>query len=140
MMRAGDVKEAGRQWVLEQGRHTPGFVGAYFTGSVNWLPDDAPFPATSDLDVHLVLDDPGDALKPGKFIYRGVLLEASCIARDQLRSSEAVLSSGQLAGAFRASAVILDPTGTLTALQEVVSREYARRHWVRARCERAAEA
>jgi hypothetical protein len=140
MMRAGDVKAAGRQWVLEQGRHTPGFVGAYFTGSVNWLPDDAPFPATSDLDIHLVLEDPGDALKPGKFVYRGVLLEASYIARDQLHSPEAVLSSGQLAGAFRASAVILDPTGTLTALQEVVSREYTRRHWVRARCERAAEA
>jgi hypothetical protein len=136
-----EAKAVARQWVLKHGRQTPGFVGAYFAGSVNWLADDAQLPATSDLDVHLALEGvegEGSVPKLGKFVYREVLLEVSSIAREALRSPEAVLGSPHLAGAFRTRSVIVDPTGGLTALQEVVSREYADRHWVRTRCERAA--
>ncbi|HEV2122257.1 MAG TPA: hypothetical protein VGW38_05735 [Chloroflexota bacterium] len=134
-----EAKASALEWVLEKGRLTPGFVGANFAGSVNSLLDDATFPATSDLDVMLVLENPEDALKPGKFIFRGALLEASYIARDALRSPEAVLGNVHLAGGFRTQSVILDPTGMLTALHEVVSREFARRRWVRRRCESAEE-
>jgi len=137
-MLVSEAKAAARQWVLERGRQTPGVVGAYFAGSVNWLADDAEFPATSDLDVKLVVDDPGAAPRPGKFVYRGVLLEVSHVPRDALRSPEVVLGSYHLAGGFRTPSIILDPTGALTALQEAVSREYAQRRWVRARCEQAA--
>jgi len=98
---------------------------------------DAEVPATSDLDVYVVLDDPGEALKPGKFIYDGALLEGSYIAREAVRSPEAVLGSAHLAGGFRTRNIILDPSGELTALQEVVSREFAKRKWVRTRCENA---
>ena len=68
-----EAKAAGRRWVLEKGRETPGCTGAYFSGSVNWLDDDAALPATSDVDVHLVLEEPGSALKPGTFVYGGAL-------------------------------------------------------------------
>ena len=133
-----EAKAAARQWVLEQGRQTPGFVGAHFAGSVNWLADGAEFPDTSDLDVRLVLDDPGAAPRPGKLVYGGVLLEVSHVPRDTLRSPEAVLSDYHLAGGFRSRSIILDPTGILTVLEEAVSREYAQRRWVRTRCEHAA--
>jgi len=138
-MQVKQAKAAARRWVVEEGSKLPGFRGAYFTGSATGLTDDGAYPATSDLDVHVVLEDPGDALKPGKFLYRGVLLEVSYIPRDTLRSPEAVVTNGHLAGAFRTRSVIADPTGDLTALQEFVSREYARRRWVRTRCERAAD-
>ena len=138
MMLVKEAKAAARQWVLEQGCQTPGFAGAYFAGSVNWLTDDAAVPATSDLDVNLVVDEPGAAPKPGKFVYRGVLLEVSHVPRDALRSPEAVLGSYHLAGGFRTPSIILDPTGALAALQDAVSREYAQRRWVRTRCEQAA--
>jgi len=134
-----EAKAAGRRWVREAGCQTPGFTGAYFTGSVTWLDDDAELPATSDVDVHVVLEDPGDALKLGKFIFRGVLLEVSYIARETLGSTEEVLGRAHLAGAFRTRSIILDPSGELTALQEAVSREFARRSWVRTRCERVAD-
>lgn len=130
-----EAKAAARHWVMAQGSRTPGIVGAYFAGSANWLADDAGFPTTSDLDVHLVLADPDAAARPGKFVHRGVLLEVSFIPRDALRSPEAVLGDYHLAGAFRTPSVILDPTGTLTALQDNVSRQFAQRGWVRARCE-----
>ncbi|MDQ3856287.1 MAG: hypothetical protein M3281_07840, partial [Chloroflexota bacterium] len=38
---------------------------------------------------------------------------------------------------FRLPNVISDPTGHLTELQEAVSRDFARRHWVLKRCEQA---
>jgi len=132
-----EAKAAARHWVLALGRQTPGFLGAYFAGSANALADDARFPATSDLDVNLVLEAPGTEMKLGKFVYRGVLLEVSYIAHDALRSPEAVLGSYHLAGGFRTRSIILDPTGALTTLQEAVLREYARRRWVRKRCEHA---
>lgn len=136
-MRLGEAKAVARQWVQAHGPEVPGLVGAYLAGSANWLPDDTEFPATSDLDVHLVVEDPGSALKPGKFLYRDVLLEVSYIPHDNVRSAEAALADYHQAGAFRTPSVIFDPTGTLTTLQETVTRQFAQRRWVLARCEHA---
>src|SRR6185312_14814005 len=105
------AKDVARQWVEADATKTPGFQGAYFAGSANWLGDDAGFPATSDLDVYLVVDGPLPPLKLGKFIYRGVLLEVTYLPRDALRSPEAVLGSYHLAGGFRTRSIISDPSG-----------------------------
>jgi hypothetical protein len=136
-MRVKQAKEIAQQWVREEARSAPGFVGAFFHGSTNWLPDDAALPATSDLDVMVVLDTPDPPVKPGKFVYRGVLLEVSYLPSDQVASSEQVLGRYDLAGSFRATGVILDPLGELTALQGAVSTEYAKRQRVSRRCEDA---
>jgi hypothetical protein len=132
-----DAKHVARQWVDEQGRRMPGFAGAFFHGSINWLGDDAIVPSTSDIDIMLVLDDPALAAKPGKFRYQDVLLEVSFFPSEQLRSPEHVLGTYNLAGSFHVPSIILDPSGHLAALQEVVSRDYARRRWVRRRCQDA---
>ncbi|PZS01502.1 MAG: hypothetical protein DLM70_11755 [Chloroflexi bacterium] len=47
----------------------PRLHGAYLVGSVNWLCDGAPFPATSDLDVNLVLTGPDSPPNREKFVY-----------------------------------------------------------------------
>jgi hypothetical protein len=133
------AREAARRWVLAEAGKVPGFCGAYYAGSVTWLPDDAVLPATSDLDVMVVLADANPPLTPGKLIYEDVLLEVSYIARDRLASPEQVLGDYHLAGAFRTPSIIVDPSGHLTALQAAVAREYARRQWVRRRCEHAAD-
>jgi hypothetical protein len=132
-----DAKAIARQWVLEEAGQMPGFAGAFFHGSTNWLPDAAPLPATSDLDVMIVLDDPDPPIKRGKFIYQDVLLEVSNLPHDQLQSPEQILSQYHLAGSFRAPGIIADPTGRLAALQAAVSRDYAKRRWVAKRCEHA---
>jgi hypothetical protein len=128
------AKDVARQWVDEQGRRIPGFAGAFFHGSINWLAGDAILPITSDVDVMLVVDDPARVARPGKFRYHDVLLEVSLLPTEQLRSPEAVLGTYNLAGSFHVPSVILDPSGNLTALHEAVSRDYARRQWVRQRC------
>ena len=131
------AKEVARRWVIEEASSTPGFSGAFYHGSTNWLLDDAPLPATSDVDVMVVLADPNPPDKPGKFIYRDVMLEVSYLPSDRLWSPELVLGQYHLAGSFRTPSIILDPSGQLTELQAAVSKDYAKRQWVYRRCQHA---
>jgi hypothetical protein len=131
------AKAVARRWVTEEAAHARSFSGAFFHGSANWLPDDATLPATSDLDVVVVLADTDPLEKPGKFIYRDFLLEVSYLPSAQLHSPDLVLGNYQLAGSFHTASVIADPSGRLTTLQEAVARDYAKRRWVRRRCEHA---
>jgi hypothetical protein len=123
--------------VIEKASTAPGFYGAFYAGSTNWLPDDAALPATSDVDVWVVLADPNPPDKLGKFIYRDVMLEVSYLSSDQLRSPDLILSDYHMAGSFRTPSIILDPSGQLTKLQAAVSKDYAKRQWVYKRCEDA---
>jgi hypothetical protein len=132
-----DAKAVAREWVSAEASKAPGFYGAFFHGSSNWLPDNAALPATSDLDVMVVLADPIPPVKLGKFIYRDVLLEVSYLPREQLQSPERILGDYHLAGSFRTPSVIADPSGQLTTLQAAVSKDYAKRRWVLKRCEHA---
>lgn len=130
------AKVIARQWVTAEAINLPGFAGAFYHGSTNWLPGDAILPATSDLDIMVVFVDP-PAVKLGKFLYQGVLLEVSYLPSDQLRAPEVVLGQYHLAGSFHNASVIADPTGMLTQLQVAIAAGYAKRHWVEQRCEDA---
>ena len=55
---ARTARDIAAHWVHAAGVHAPGCVGAFLHGSINWLRDDALVPATSDVDVMLVLADP----------------------------------------------------------------------------------
>ena len=132
-----EARELARQWVAEEGSRTPGFHGAFFTGSTTWLPDDAALPPSSDVDVTVVRTDADVTDKPGKFSYRGLILEVTHLPVEQVRSAQDVLGHFHLAGNFRTPNIISDPTGELTTLQTAVSRDFATRAWVRARTEHA---
>jgi hypothetical protein len=131
------AKEIARQWVLAEAGNLPGFRGAFLHGSINGLPDDTVLPATSDVDIMVVLDTPEPPEKPGKLPDQGVLLEISYLPLDQLRDAEQVLGVSHLAGSFRTPGILLDPTGALTQLQAAVASNFARRKWVVRRCEHA---
>lgn len=132
-----DAKNLARQWVIEEAGNIPGVHGAFFHGSTNWLAEDDPLPATSDVDVMVVVEDDPLPIKLGKFRYRDVILEVSDLPRDHLQSPATVLGRYDLAGSLRAPSVILDPTGELTLLQAAVTTNYAKRCWVYKRCEDA---
>ncbi|MBA3451013.1 MAG: hypothetical protein H0T18_07370 [Chloroflexia bacterium] len=134
---AGHAKDIARRWVREEASRIPGAVGAFFHGSITSLPNNETLPATSDVDVMVVLDGPEPPPKPGKFLYRDVMLEVSYLPAAQVRTPELVLGQYHLAGSFRAPGVIWDSSGRLTALQSAVARDYAKRRWVQRRCEHA---
>jgi hypothetical protein len=128
------AKAAARAWVGEEPARLPGFVGAFFSGSINEMAEDAELPATSDVDLLIVIEGRDLPPKPGKFLYRGALIEASYLSSADIRTPEQVLSTPHLAWNLRAASLILDPMGRLALLREVVVKEYARRPWVLCRC------
>jgi hypothetical protein len=137
-MKLAQARETARQWMMEEGSRVPGFCGAYTAGSTNWLPDTANLPTGSDLDIMVVAADQNQTnARRHKFIYHDTLLEISYLRKDQLQSPEQVLSDYHLAPSFRAAQVMFDPSGHLSPLQAIVSRDYAKRHWVRQRCAHA---
>ncbi len=132
-----DARDVARQWVIEEAGKAPGFHGAFYAGSSNWLPDEAVLPPTSDVDVWIVVAEDEPPEKPGKVIYRDVILEVSYMPGDRLRSPDRILGDYHLAGSFRTQSIISDPSGQLTWLQAAVSRDFARRRWVYERCDHA---
>lgn len=136
-MKGKKAKEMARTWVMQEAAKWPGFMGAFFHGSVNGLSDDEILPKTSDLDIIVVFDGPVPSLKLGKFIYQGALLEVSYISMDELKPPEAVLGRYNLAGSFRYPSIIADPSGWLSQLQQIVSKQFAKRTWVVKRCAHA---
>lgn len=139
MLNAAEARALARQWVEREATGMPGVAGAFLHGSINEMPDHMPLPATSDVDVMLVVDGVPPALKLGKFDYQGLLLEVSFLAAADLASPEAVLVQYAIAPSLRYPSVIWDPHGRLTALQAAVARAFAQQRWVRARCEAARE-
>ncbi len=134
------AKEIVMQWVMEEAARQPGFRGALLHGSINWLPEETALPETSDVDVMVVLDGSTPPEKPGKLRYRGVIIDASYLPAEQIRSAEQALGAAYLAGSLRAaSSIIADPGGRLRAVQAGVAKDYAKREWVVRRCEFAAD-
>jgi len=136
-MTVKQAREAARQWMVDEASCIPGFCGAYTAGSTNWLPDDANLTTASDLDIMVVLADQNQAKRREKFIYHNTLLEVSYLQSDQFQSPDQILSDYHLAPSFRTTKIMLDPLGHLTQLLAAVSRDYAKRQWVRQRCANA---
>lgn len=136
-MLACEAREIVKQWVKEEASQIPGFLGAFFHGSINWLSSSTPLPTTSDVDVMIVLDTPDPLDKLGKITYQNLIIEASYLPLEHIRTAEQVLGVSHLAGSLRCNSVISDPTGHLSAIQTEVVDNYAKRLWVVQRCAHA---
>jgi hypothetical protein len=138
-MRVDVAKAIAGDWVRGYGAALPGFRGALLHGSILDLADDALIPSASDLDLLVVLDDPESVAKPGKVRYRGVLLEVSLIAFDQVDDPATVLGTYPIAPSFRVNGLLADPTGRLAEVQREVAAHFADPAWIAVRVAQAAE-
>jgi hypothetical protein len=136
-MKIGTAREAARQWMMDEAHHVPGFRAAYLAGSTNWLADDAELDAASDVDIIVTVDDRGKAGARQKFIHSGALLEVSCLHSHQLQSPEQILGDYHVAPSFCTTKLLHDPSGALGPIHAAVVRDYAKRNWVRRRCDDA---
>lgn len=128
-----EAKLAAKEWVRREGNRLPDMMGAFLAGSVTTLPDSLPLPASSDVDITVVLANP-PARKLGKFRYWDALLEVSFDSPARYWSAESVLGDPHLAGGVRAMQILADPAGDLGRLKSEVVKEYACRRWVQQRC------
>ena len=126
-----------RHWVIEEVSTIPGFHGAHVAGWANGLPDNAVVPATSDVDINVVFSGPSVPNNCRKVLYRDLLLDVTPLPLEPFRSPDLILGDYHPAGGFRTRSIIMDPSGHLTGLQMAVSRDYAKRQWVRRCCEHA---
>jgi hypothetical protein len=72
--------------------------------------------------------------KLGKLRHDSALLDVAYVPLSDLQPPEAVLCRYHLAHSFGTDTIIDDPTGNLAALRDRVSRDFAKREWVRKRC------
>jgi hypothetical protein len=133
-MNVGQVIELAKEWVEIYGSRTPGFCGAHLTGGLNYTPHDAPFSASSDVDVNIVLEG-AHTSDPQDLPYKGLILEYGSLGLERYRSPELVLADPELAANLAVDSILSDPIGILAPLHTTVAKEYARRKWVLARCE-----
>lgn len=134
-----------RDWVERYAARHPEFRGAHLMGGILRLPKEAPFPATSDLDLSLVVDIPpgsaqgvdGDGHQgpPIDEPYRGIPIEAGLLSTVLYSSAEVVLANPDLAPNLAVDSILFDPHRLLARIQPFVAAEYGRRRWVVARCE-----
>jgi len=77
------AEAAARHWVIEKVSTIPGFHGAYVAGSANGLPDNAVVPATSDVDINVVLSGPSTRNMRAKLFYRDLLLDVTPLSLER---------------------------------------------------------
>ena len=135
-MNAGDARSIAERWVAEEASRTPGEVlGAFTWGSINWMAAVEPFPASSDVDVVVVVPsvDP-ERHRVRKRAYGGIVVEPFYLPREGFLSPERLLADCAVAPNLVDGTVLLDPEGLLRSVRAAITPELARRHWVRLRC------
>ena len=139
-MNAGSAKQLARDWVRAQVSIWDGLRAAHLVGGLATMPDDAPFPAYKDVDLHLIFANGSPMLQPtGPFMniiettYEGMLIEAGIKAEGDYDSPEAVLGNPEIAGHLSSSNTLYDPEELLSGLVAPVRSAYAERRWVQTR-------
>lgn len=128
-------RAAASAWVESHAARDPRYRGAFFSGSTTAMPADGVLPATSDVDVVVVLDGPQAPPKLGKFTYGGALLEVTYLSLAALDPVEEVAASHYLAPSFSGDHLIADPSGHLGRLRDRIAPGFAHPDAVRMRCE-----
>ncbi len=133
------VRTVVRQWADEKRREFTGFHGAFFHGSINWMPDERPWAPTSDVDIVFLLDDPEQRPFPvRRFWVKGLVIEHALMAHHDLQTVEQMVGNHKVAAHFTVpTCILLDPDGHLRRLQALAAPLYAHMTWVRHRCESA---
>ena len=104
------------QWVSEYAAPLPGFMGAFYRGSITVADDDSDFPHSSDIDLTLVFEgDPPD--DPPRHVERsGWSFGGGCWSLRQLLPLESVLCDYRIGYGFR------DPEATRKCWSEGMKR------------------
>lgn len=121
-------------WLSANITEMPGFVGAFLSGSVAWMPSDAPVLAGSDIDIFIVIDGADLPTRRGKLRWNSAVLEINYLSLEAISDVTAVLSDYHLAGAFHCDGVLADPAGKIAEIRRQIGRDYANPYWVRQRC------
>ena len=111
--------------------------GAYLIGSTATASPDLDLPATSDLDVMVVVSDDIPPPKPGKVDIGDAVIEVSFVARSRLLPPERAITDYHLAHGLHHDSILLEGQGWLRTLHEQIAATFTDPQYVAARCENA---
>lgn len=131
------AREIARQWVYDNAASRHDFAGAFFAGSTGESAADAALPATSDVDIVVVVDSDIAPPKLGKVTVSGIVLEVTFAALADFADAATVADTYYLANSFRRDQLIADPTGRLRAVQMVVGAGFGQPKQIMRRCDHA---
>lgn len=133
-MKVYEVRQLAHRWVEAVGSHEPGYVGSFFAGSIQHMADEAPWQPLSDVDIFTLVDCEIDGWSEQcKFLHEGIIVESVVFPFNRFHTPEQLLSRVDAIN-LTAGSIIADPTGRLADLAQLVTQEYGRREWTRARC------
>lgn len=104
----GLARGIGADWVAAHAAGLPGFAGAFLTGSSCHLPAAAILPATSDVDVNVVVDRAEAPPRLGKLHHLGVTIDVSFRTVGDVADPTRVLADPHLAAALSTPHVVAD--------------------------------
>jgi len=131
MITVGQAKRIAQEWVEAEAPNIPNFRGAVLMGSILWKDDDTLHPATSDVDVKILLDidDPKQIEKQGLFqqyrSYKGITLETIFSPFAEYNTPEQILADFIHAAHFSVPNILSDPSGDLSKIQKAIAAQYA---------------
>src|SRR4051812_29209985 len=103
-MNVANAKATAKQWVEANVEQWPGLRSAHLVGGITTMPDDAAFPPTKDIDLHLIFDEGSPVLNiESPFAnmleakYFGYAIEAGVKPATDYASAEMVLSNPEIA-------------------------------------------
>jgi hypothetical protein len=135
-----EAKGIAREWVAGNASEWPGLRAAHLVGGITAMTDEAIFPTTKDIDLHLIFDDDSVMVQQRGPIpnmleaqVAGLAIEAGLKPVSDYDSPAAILGNPELAFHFTVESSIYDPDGWLSGLSREVIPQYAAREWVDAR-------
>jgi hypothetical protein len=137
-----EAKGIAREWVAVNADDWPGLRAAHLVGGITAMEDDALFPITKDIDMHLIFENDSALVQqhgPMPNILEaqvaGLAIEAGLKLVRDYENAAAILGNPELAFHFTVESSIYDPDGWLSDLSREVIPRYADREWVDARFE-----
>lgn len=135
-MKTKEAKSLVKKWLEIKAPDINGMIGAVLGGSANFMNDDEPWPASSDLDIWIMVTPEGmkDSINLEKVNYNGVILEVTCKNFEHYNAPEKLLSSPFEGYHFaNPGCVLLDTDSTIEKLVAAVSMQFSEPEWVQAR-------
>ena len=146
-MKVSQAKEIARQWVMRRITELPNVTHAFFHGSIMTRDDNADSPATSDVDIRIVVEQevpPMFITLTGEFAHKyhlvqDVILDVIYMSLDQFTRLSSNILGEIIAVSFRRPNAIYDPEGQLDKIHRKVVNHYQDEEWVRQRFRKAQE-
>ncbi|MBN1867041.1 hypothetical protein JW916_07080 [Candidatus Sumerlaeota bacterium] len=129
-MKVREAKQAACKWIEENAASYPGYKGAIIAGSANAMDPEAEWPATSDVDLWLMVENPKATPRQKKILFEGVIVEAVPTRLAHFDDPEEVLGDPYKAHHFAVNNILSDPTGILSDVQKAVGPKFAEPKWV----------